>query len=267
MLDDLRHGLRVYRTASIQSFSNFFAEYTPTVFFTTAVPRYIMQAAFFVLLARFAGGPELMRFALLGNAVQIAANMGLVNMTSIVESEKWIGTLPMLIAVPTNKLPALIGRGTANIAEGLVAVAFALGGGMLLFGAAFPALRLLMAVPLVLLIVVSIFGMGLVIGAATLPMRIGTLASNLAAYVMMIVCGVNFPVDALPAWLGAIAHGLPMTHGLLALRAVVDGASYADVLPLIGWEVLVALVYYVVGYAIFEARLRAARVNGQVELF
>jgi len=30
---------------------------------------------------------------------------------------------------------------------------------------------------------------------------------------------------------------------------------------------LVALASYLVGYAIFEARLRVARVNGQMELF
>jgi ABC-2 type transport system permease protein len=264
---ELRHNLRVFWSASLGSFSNFLAEYTPAVFFGTAVPRYILQSAFFVLLARFAGGPELMRFSLLGNAIQIAANMGLVNMVSVVESEKWIGTLPLLIAVPSNKLPALIGRGVANMIEGIVGIGFALGAGMLIFGAVFNPLRLLMALPLILLVITSIFGMGLLIGAITLPLRIGTLASNAMAYIMMVLCGVNFPIVALPGWLQAVARLIPMTNGLMAVRQVVDGASYGTVLPLIGYEILVGFVYYVFGYLVFEARLRTARQRGTIELF
>lgn len=264
---ELRHNLRVFWSASLGSFSSFLAEYSPAVFFGTAVPRYILQAAFFVLLARFAGGPELMRFSLLGNAVQIAANMGLVNMVSVVESEKWIGTLPLLIAVPSNKLPALIGRGVANMIEGLVGIGFALGAGMLLFGAVFIPLRLLMALPLILLVITSIFGLGLLIGAITLPLRIGTLTSNAMAYIMMVICGVNFPITALPAWLQTVARLIPMTNGLMAVRQVVDGANYGTVLPLIGYEILVGFVYYVLGYLVFEARLRTARQRGTFELF
>ncbi|HEY43411.1 MAG TPA: ABC transporter permease [Anaerolineae bacterium] len=264
---ELRHNLRVFWSASLGSFSNFLAEYSPAVFFGTAVPRYILQSAFFVLLARFAGGPELMRFSLLGNAVQIAANMGLVNMVSVVESEKWIGTLPLLIAVPSNKLPALIGRGVANMIEGLVGIGFALGAGMLLFGAVFVPLRLLMALPLILLVITSIFGLGLLIGAITLPLRIGTLTSNAMAYIMMVICGVNFPISGLPEWLQSITRLIPMTNGLMAVRQVVDGANYRTVLPLIGYEILVGFVCYVLGYLVFEARLRTARQRGTIELF
>ena len=263
----LQRNLRVFWSAAIGSFSSFLAEYSPAVFFGTAVPRYILQSAFFVLLARFAGGPELMRFSLLGNAVQIAANMGLVNMVSVVESEKWIGTLPLLIAVPSNKLPALIGRGVANMVEGLVGIGFALGAGVIIFGAVFNPLRLPIALPLILLIIITIFGMGLLIGAITLPLRMGTLTSNAMAYVMMIICGVNFPVAALPGWLQVVARLLPMTNGLMATRAVIDGSSYGSVLPLIGYEIAVGLVYYVVGYLVFEARLRTARQKGTIEQF
>ena len=78
--EELRHNLRIFSVASRGSFSSFAAAFTPASYFGTAVPRYIFQTVFFVILARFAGGPELMRFALLGNAIQIAVNMGLVSM-------------------------------------------------------------------------------------------------------------------------------------------------------------------------------------------
>lgn len=181
--------------------------------------------------------------------------------------ERVYGTLPLLIAVPNNKLPALLGRGVASTLEGLLSVGFALVGGLLLFGALFDPLRLLLALPLILLIVFSINGMGMLIGAATLPMRIGVIVSNASAYVMMILCGVNFPITALPAWLRVVASLLPMTNGLMAVRAIVDGAGYGSVLPLVGYEIALGIAYYALGYLVFEARLRTARKQGTIELF
>jgi hypothetical protein len=93
------------------------------------------------------------------------------------------------------------------------------------------------------------------------------LLANAAAYITMIVCGVNFPMEALPAWLQAMAHFLPMTNGLLAVRAVVEGGAYADVLPLVGAEILLGMVYGAVGYAVFAWQLSQARRDGKVELF
>lgn len=271
VLGELAHHFRVFWSATVSGFAIFFASTPLSIFVGTAMPRYVFQAAFFVLLARFAGGPELMRFALLGNAIQIAVNMGLSSMSSVVEDEKWVGTLPILIAVPSNKLPALVGRGMVSIAEGLLAIGIALGGTLLLFGAVFEAapfdpIRLLLAVPLVLLIVLSVGGLGLLIGSATLPTRIGTLMSNLGAYVMMILTGVNFPVAALPGWLQIVARLLPVTNGLEAVRAIIDGARYADVLRLVGAEALVMVAYFAAGYLVFELRLRTARAQGTLEL-
>lgn len=262
----MRHHLRVLWSATRGSFSSFAAEYTPAVYFGTAVPRYVLQAAFFVLLARFAGGEDMMRFALIGNVIQIAANIGLVNMAIVVESEKWIGTLPLLIAVPSSKLPALLGRGAATLVEGLVGMAFALVGSILFFRTVFDPLRLLLAFPVIILIVWAINGLGMLIGSATLPTRIGVLVSNASAYVMMVICGVNFPVTALPGALQVVARLLPMTNGLLAVRAIIDGAEYGAILPLVGYEFVVGLIYYAIGYAVFEARLRTARATGAIEL-
>jgi ABC-2 type transport system permease protein len=267
VLEEIRHHIRVFISAAEGSFAFFLAEYPPAVFVALRVPRFIFQAAFFVLLARVAGGPELARYALLGNAIQVAINMGLVGMTSTVESEKWIGTLPILIAVPSHKLPALMGRGVANLIDGWLGIIIALGFGMLIFRTGFPALGLLRAAPLILLVSFTVLAMGMLLGSALLPTRVGTLSSNLLSYVMMVICGVNFPVSLLPEWLGILARFLPVTSGLEAIRAVVDGARYGDVAGLIALEVGVGLAYLILGTLIFDARLRAARQKGALELF
>ncbi len=233
----------------------------------TRLPRFILQALFFVILAYAAGGPELARFALIGNAMGNAAITSLIMLGISIEIEKWAGTLPLLIAAPANWLPLMIGRAVAGYLEALLGVVttfVVLTPFMAGFG--FAVDRLLLAAPLMLFSVATMSGLGWLLGSVTLPMRIGLLVSNMVAYTMFVVCGVNFPLEALPPALQIVGRSLPLTHGLMAIRAVIDGASYLDVAPLIGLEALIGLVYAAAAWLMFRQRLRAAQLTGNIEL-
>jgi lipooligosaccharide transport system permease protein len=47
---------------------------------------------------------------------------------------------------------------------------------------------------------------------------------TLAITPMMLVCGVFFPVEQLPAWLQAAAQALPLTHAVALARPLMNGA-------------------------------------------
>ncbi len=83
---------------------------------------------------------------------------------------------------------------------------------------------------------------------------------------MMLTGAVNFPLSALPPAVQWLSRSLPMTHGLLAIRAVVDGAPYSEVMGLMGLEVLLGLVYAAGAWLMFRHRLNTARSNGNIEL-
>lgn len=262
----MRTATRLFVTSARLSFVDFFAENTPAIFFGTAVPRYVFQTLFFVLLAYAAGGVEMMRYALIGNVVQIVANTCQISTATAINREKWAGTIPYLIAAPANILPALLGSSVAPMFQGALSITIA-------FVVVTPMVgvtglgRLVLATPIIAVIVFSVSALGLLVGSATLRTRVTVLLANAVAYITMIVCGVNFPIEALPGWLQTAARFLPMTNGLLAVRAVVDGSAYADVLPLVGAEILLGLVYGAVGYAVFAWQLSQARRDGKVELF
>lgn len=80
------------------------------------------------------------------------------------------------------------------------------------------------------------------------------------------ITGINTPLSALPPVVQTIGSLLPVTHGLLAVRALIDGASYASVLPLVAAELLIALVYSAVAWLMFGYRLRVTRQRGTFEL-
>ena len=236
-------------------------------FFGSTIPRFILQPLFFVLLAHTAGGPELARFALIGNAMGNAAITSLVMLGVSIELEKWAGTFPLLMAVPANWLPLMIGRAMAGYLESLVGV-------LVTFIALTPFMagvgldfwRLMMAIPLMMLTTASLAGLGWLLGSITLPTRVGLLASNMVAYVMFVVCGVNFPLNALPGFLQLIGKILPLTHGLMGIREVIDGASYLQVAPFIFREVLTGVIYATIAWLIFRKRLMDTRRTGQLEL-
>lgn len=94
----------------------------------------------------------------------------------------------------------------------------------------------LVASPLALFVLPVIFVTGLAFAALGLIMT--ALSPNydffmyyftLAITPMMLVCGVFFPVEQLPAWLQALSQALPLTHAVAMARPLMNGAIPSDI--------------------------------------
>jgi ABC-2 type transport system permease protein len=90
--------------------------------------------------------------------------------------------------------------------------------------------------------------------------------SNLFVYFLLLVTGVNVPLDLMPDWLAAIAQVLPVTHGVEAARDVVGGAAVADVAGLLAAEALIGAVYTVAGLVLLRLFEREARRGATLEV-
>ena len=263
----MNHWPQLFKTGARAGWANLSVELTPATVLGARIPRTVLQAIFFVLIAYAAGGIELARFALIGNMMHAAIFSCIVDMSIVIELEKWNGTLPYLIASPANWFPMMLGRSLAGYAEGLVRIVLVLCFLLPIFGMGIPAIDLLRAVPLFLITAAAASALGWLSGAIMLPTRWGLLVCNTIGYLMMVTCGVNFPFTALPPAIQWIGHALPMTHGLLAIRAVIDGALYADVAGLMTSEIIIGLIYGTVAWKLFAHRLDVARQTGNIEQF
>jgi len=262
----MRTNLRLLWSGVRASWATYLVELTPTVFFGFRIPRILLQSLFFVYLAKAAGGDQLARFALIGNGIQIAVFMVMLSMEEVIESEKWNNTFQYLIASPSSWFPSMLGKSASYYGDALIA-------STVTFAVLIPALdiqfffvNLLRAAPIILLIIVSASALGWCIGAFSLPIRYGYMICNWFAYAMIIFCGVNIPTNALPSAVQVVGNLLPVTHGLRAVRAVIDGAAYASVWPLIGKEILIALCYGGAAWLTFGYRMRVTRQRGSFEL-
>jgi hypothetical protein len=57
-----------------------------------------------------------------------------------------------------------------------------------------------------------------------------------------------------------------VTNGLLAVRALIGGASYASVWPWIARELLIFLVYGAIAWVVFGYRMRVTRQRGTFDM-
>ena len=258
--------LSQFSRVSRLSWAFYLADLRPWILFLVQIPRGLFQSLFFIYLAGSAGGYSQARFALIGNAIHVSALYALLYMSAIIESDKWNGALIFRVAAPGNWLVSMLGLSVAQYAT-----VFSIG--MTIFVVFIPIvapditwLNFLRAIPLIFMTIMSVGTFGWLIGSAALTTRWVEMLDNVVAYTMMIVCGINFPITALPDIIQTLGRFIPLTNGLLAVRAVIDGASYVSVLHLISWEVLMAFVYGGIGWLIFSRRLVELRNSGNYEL-
>jgi hypothetical protein len=155
----------------------------------TWLVRVLAQVVFFALLGRLVASPATTRYLVVGNAVLIVV----IEAMFVVASTTWErreGTLPLLVAAPGCLPVVFVGRSVRWLADGAACatVAFVVVGAMFRVPMPFP--RVLLVLPLVTLVALSTHAFGLVAAA--------------------------------------VVQGLPVTHGLAAIRGCRGRARRTD---------------------------------------
>jgi lipooligosaccharide transport system permease protein len=88
----------------------------------------------------------------------------------------------------------------------------------------------LLLLPLVFLAGLAFASLGLVMTALAPGYDFFTYYFTLAITPMMMVCGVFYPVEQLPAWLQGVVQFLPLTHAVALARPLMTGTVPSDIL-------------------------------------
>jgi ABC-2 type transport system permease protein len=249
---------RVVFVGGLISYRALFNWRHPSVYIPTMLGSPLFQILFFALLGRYSAVADDAYFVV-GSAVQTSAMAGVFGMVLLLANEREFGTLPAVLATPANRLALFAGRALPVIANGVLVSVFGLAAGRVLLDFRLPVAALPAMGLTVVLTAASCAMFGLAFGAFAMRVRDLWVGSNLAYYVMLLLCGVVVPPSALPGWLAAAGRALPLTHGIRAAREIAAGAGLTEVRGLLAIEVLIGLSYAVVGYAllrVFEAESR-----------
>ena len=221
--------------------------------------------AFVVVLG--GGGPSEIAFTAVGNAVATVTYSSVFSVCQTTDSEKQQGTMEHLLVSPANRLALYFGRGLIPILISFGTVSVGLLYANLFFGAgiagpAVPALAVS-----VVLTAFAMVGFGLLLGGVALYLRTSIVLGNIFLFIGLLLSGVNFPVSALPLPLQYVGDGLPLTWGLAAIRASIDGAPLASLAVLWGAVALGAVVSFGAAISLWTVFERRALSTGSIARF
>ncbi len=216
------------------------------------------------LLTTFLGAaPETVIFVLVGTFALSTVQVCQLDVAYAVLFDMWAKSVKHQLVAPIRPWHLVLGswlmglvRGTAVFALQAAVSHWAFGVNVLAHGPG-PAVALLAG------LLLSAAGVGLLV--STLLMLFG-LRAEVSAWsgvsLVLLVCGVYYPVSLLPAPLQAVAAGVPLTHFLEAFRAHLGYAPLFTA-PLLRGYGLTA-VYLVGGYALFAWSIQRARRTGML---
>ena len=257
--------LRIVRHAAVAGLHDYGAIFTWKTWTFGWYVRVLAQVSFFAMIGHLVGSAAQTRFLLVGNAVVLAAMQSL----GAVASSTWerrAGTLPLLVASPSSPFLVFVGRSTHWIGDALLSSLGALFVLAPLFGVALPWPRVLLVAPLVLLVALTTYAFATFLGGLVLrAMNTRNLVANVATFAMMALCGVNVPLDDYPRAVRWVAELLPLTHGLQAIRGLLDGAPLDSVGADAARELLVGAVWLVLAAVVFDRLVRHGRRDGSIE--
>jgi ABC-2 type transport system permease protein len=239
-------SLRIFFIGGLISFRALFNWLSPWIYVPSLLIAPIFQILLFASIGRTAN-IESDSFFVIGNAVQYSAIPCLFAMANTVAGERYTQTLGIVLVSPARRIPLFLGRSLPVVLNGFLVSMFSLLVGSLLLGVSIPPSRWLPLALVVAVAAASCTGLGLVNAALGLRVRETAVLSNVLFGVLLVFCGVNVALDALPGWMQATGRWLPLTHAIEAARDLAAGADLTSVAGLIGTEVALGLGYGAIG--------------------
>ena len=200
----------------------------------------------------------------IGTTIWMWQNVVLWNVGFSLRNEQLRGTLESNWLSPTWRFAYLLGSSAPQLLSMLMfltvsAIEFALFLGVHFQGSLWLSLlTILTAVP-------SIYGLGFAFASLVITAKEANAFVFLVRGIVMIFCGITFPISILPEWMQPIAAWLPQTYIIHAMRSAAlstDGFSaIAGDLKILA---LFGIFWLTVGYLFFNWMERRARRTGAI---
>lgn len=214
--------------------------------------------------ARVAGTQDFVGYVVIGTLVWMWQNMVLWNVGFALREEQLRGTLESNWLSSTWRFSFLLGSSVVQFASVAIFTLTSIFEYGLFFGVRFngsPWLALLVFVAAI----PAIYGLGFAFASLVITAKEANAFVFLVRGLVMIFCGISFPVALLPGWMQGVARWLPPTYAIHGMRLAAFGrASFADLIPDITALLLFGAFWLVAGFLLFNWMERRARQTGAI---
>lgn len=258
---------RFFRHALL-SYKALFSWLDPKVYLLVMVLAPLSQLLFFSFLVKYVYNGEGLAGYVASNALLLCVMNTVFGIMTIVTSDRSMGTLQLVLVSPTNKVLLFLSRSLFHVVNGLVTACLGLFFGAVLFHISFTVEQLF---SLLIVWFVSIFaacGLGFIVGSFCLWSPTMHLWSNLLASALLLLSGANYPRAQLPSWMYEISNFFPLTRGVEVTKGIMSPTRGmpVDQWVLLGQEVVLGVVFYIIGFFLIRYAEHLARVKGTMEL-
>jgi ABC-2 type transport system permease protein len=213
---------------------------------------------------RTTGASDFIGYIVIGTTVWMWQNIVLWDVGFSLRNEQMRGTLESNWLSPTWRFSYLLGHTGPQIISmlmfiGITALEFGFIFGVKLHGSVWMILLVMLAA------IPSIYGLGFAFASLVITVKEANAFVFLIRGLVMIFCGITFPISLLPGWMQAFAKWLPPTYLIHGMRAAafsnagIKGLA-PDLIPLL----LFGIFWLVVGYSTFLWMERRARRTGAI---
>ena len=216
------------------------------------------------VFTQLTGATSYIGYIVVGTTVWMWQNIVLWDVGFALRNEQMRGTLESNWLSPTWRFAYLLGHTAPQLMSMLVFISitafeFGLFFGVRLHGSlGLTALMMLTAIP-------AIYGLGFAFASIVITAKEANTFVFLVRGLVMIFCGITFPVTLLPSWMQNISNWLPQTcliHGMRA--AAFANASLTDLWPDMRALLLFGAFWLTFGYILFQMMERRARQTGAI---
>ena len=210
------------------------------------------------------GASDFIGYIVIGTTVWMWQNIVLWDVGFSLRNEQMRGTLESNWLSPTWRFSYLLGHTGPQVISmlmfiGITALEFGLIFGVKLHGSVWMILLVMLAA------IPSIYGLGFAFASLVITVKEANAFVFLIRGLVMIFCGITFPISLLPGWMQSIAKWLPQTYLIHGMRAAAfSNAGITELLPDLIPLLLFGTFWLVVGYSTFLWMERRARRTGAI---
>jgi len=252
---------------AVVSYKGLFGMYSLKAYIMVEIIGPVFQLSFFALVAGYVYKTDDLSPWIIGNAMVLTYMNAFFGVGAQFVQERFMGTLKLLIAVPSNSLGIFLPRVIVHTLDGVISVLIGFMAGMIFFGFKLSIVQLIPFLIVILVASFSAMGLGLLIGSLGLLTRDVNMLLNLASMALLSLTGANFEIERLPFLLQGVSNLLPLTRSISLCRLIYGGANITNHLDLLFGEFIIGLSLSLAGFAVFKTLERVARVKGTLDLY
>src|SRR6266545_5823986 len=210
---------------------------------------------------------DLILFLLIGTLVWAYLSAVLDDISLVVTWERWEGTIEHTLMAPAPRVAHLVGTAVFGVLHALIRTTLIMAISLPFFHVDLSHASWTTAGAAIAVGSLSLVGLGILTGILPLlyPER-GEQMSFMVQAVVLLISGVYYSVDTLPAGLLAVSHLSPATYLLRAFRhAIIDGATLTDEAGDLAIMAVFAVVLIPASIAAFSAAERWAKKTGRLK--